>query len=134
MRRQVQQERYLLARLCLACKPLPPLIHSGIQDDDKETLYDDKSNACDNKEKAQAEVENVSSTDDEHHAHSQNEQELFYPILFAPTQVWRSESRDATKTYLLQVLRRYQSLVVDVIFSLLIGRTVIIQGSEKNKR
>ncbi|GAN02655.1 hypothetical protein MAM1_0026c02100 [Mucor ambiguus] len=100
--------------------------------DDKERLNEEKGNIPDNKEKATAvAINNVSSTDDEHHAHSQNDQELFYPILFAPSQIWRSESRDAT--HLLQTLRRYHSLVVDVIFSLLIGRTVIIQGSEKNK-
>ncbi|CAO0789538.1 unnamed protein product [Mucor circinelloides] len=98
------------------------------KDDEKERLYDEKS---DNKEKA-AIVENV-STDDEHHAQAQNEEELFYPILFAPTELWRSENCNATKTHLLQVLGRYHSLIVDVIFSLLIGRTVIIQGSEKNK-
>ncbi|KAK4520199.1 uncharacterized protein ATC70_008330 [Mucor velutinosus] len=103
------------------------------KDDEKERLNEEKSNASDSKAAAAAAVENVSFTDDEHHTHCHNEEELFYPILFAPTQVWRSESRGATKTHLLQVLRRYQSLVVDVIFSLLIGRTVIIQGSEKNK-
>lgn len=31
------------------------------------------------------------------------------------------------------MLKRYQSLVVDVIFSLLTGRTVLIQGSNKEK-
>ncbi|KAL7332318.1 hypothetical protein PS15p_204377 [Mucor circinelloides] len=98
------------------------------KDDEKERLYDEKP---DNKEKA-AVVENV-STDDEHHAQAQNEEELFYPILFAPTELWRSENCNATKTHILQVLGRYHSLIVDVIFSLLIGRTVIIQGSEKNK-
>ncbi|KAL0140772.1 hypothetical protein V8B55DRAFT_1510347 [Mucor lusitanicus] len=98
------------------------------KDDDKERLYDEKGNMPDSKEKTAAAVENISSTDDEHHTHK-----LFYPILFAPSQVWKSESRDATKTHLLQVLRQYHSLVVDIIFSLLIGRTVIIQGSEKNK-
>ncbi|KAL9557180.1 hypothetical protein MBANPS3_001522 [Mucor bainieri] len=107
------------------------------KDDDKERLCEEKGNVPESKENASASataaIDNVSSTDDEHHAHSQHDQELFYPILFSPSQIWRSESRDATKTQLLHVLRQYHSLIVDVIFSLLIGRTVIIQGSEKNK-
>ncbi|CEP17642.1 hypothetical protein [Parasitella parasitica] len=71
--------------------------------------------------------------DEANHVRAQNDEEPFYPILFAPTQLWKSEDYHATKTHLLQILRRYHSLIVDVIFSLLIGRTVIIQGSEKNK-
>ncbi|KAI8647469.1 hypothetical protein BD408DRAFT_408611 [Parasitella parasitica] len=73
------------------------------------------------------------SVDDEKQVPTQNDEEPFYPILFAPTQLWKSEDRHSTKTHLLQVLGRYNSLIVDVIFSLLIGRTVIIQGSKKNK-
>ncbi|KAI9469866.1 MAG: hypothetical protein EXX96DRAFT_623462 [Benjaminiella poitrasii] len=56
-----------------------------------------------------------------------------YPFLFAPLQLWRSEEKDAPKTHLLEVLRHYQSLIVDVIFSLLTGRTVLVQGSSHNK-
>ncbi|KAI8075354.1 uncharacterized protein B0P05DRAFT_547175 [Gilbertella persicaria] len=58
----------------------------------------------------------------------EEEEALYYPILFSPLQLWKSSS-----TNLLKVLAQYQSLIVDVIFSLLIGRTVLIQGSTQNK-
>lgn len=106
------------------------------KDDEKERLDEEKytkNNATPASIKDKTTLENV-STDDENHAQMQIDEESFYPILFAPSQLWKSEKCNTTKTHLLEVLRRYQSLVVDVIFSLLIGRTVIIQGSEKNKR
>ncbi|KAI8351210.1 hypothetical protein EDC96DRAFT_518900 [Choanephora cucurbitarum] len=63
---------------------------------------------------------------------SVNDETLYYPILFSPLQLWKSS--DSSKTHLLQTLGQYQSLIVDVIFSLLIGRTVLIQGSAHNKK
>jgi hypothetical protein len=58
--------------------------------------------------------------------------ESYYPVLLAPLQIWKSED-GKTCIHLLEVLRRYQSLIVDVIFSLLTGRTVLIQASASNK-
>ncbi|KAI7907216.1 uncharacterized protein BX663DRAFT_495216 [Cokeromyces recurvatus] len=60
-------------------------------------------------------------------------EESCFPFLFAPLQLWKSEEKDAPKSHLLEVLRLYQSLIVDVIFSLLTGRTVLVQGSLQNK-
>lgn len=71
-----------------------------------------------------------SNREDEKVLDSKNDDELYYPLLFSPSQLWQCNE----KTFLLEVLRRYQSLIVDVIFSLLTGRTVLIQGSADNKR
>ncbi|KAG1226017.1 hypothetical protein G6F35_003104 [Rhizopus arrhizus] len=51
-----------------------------------------------------------------------------YPILFTASKLWKSE-----EIGLLGVLGRYRSLIVDVIFSLMTGRAVLVQGSLKNK-
>ncbi|CAO3645649.1 unnamed protein product [Mucor hiemalis] len=59
-----------------------------------------------------------------------NDDDLYYDIELAATQLWNS---DKTPSHLLDVLKKYQSLIVDVIFSLMTGRTVLIQGSEHNK-
>ncbi|KAL9553174.1 hypothetical protein PS6_004065 [Mucor atramentarius] len=94
------------------------------KDDEKERLYDEKP---DNKEKA-AVVENV-STDDEHHAQAQNEEELFYPILFAPTELWRSENCNATKTHILQGSEKNKSWVQQVVQAL----SVFVPGQSRER-
>ena len=48
----------------------------------------------------------------------------------AASQLWKT---DKAPNHLLRLLTFYQSLIVDVIFSLLAGRTVLIQGSDKEK-
>ncbi|KAI9269641.1 hypothetical protein EDC94DRAFT_599500 [Helicostylum pulchrum] len=60
-----------------------------------------------------------------------DDDEFYFPVLQAPLQLWKPEP---APTHLLQVLRKYQTLIVDVIFSLLTGRTVLIQGSVSNKQ
>ncbi|CAO3672448.1 unnamed protein product [Rhizopus stolonifer] len=50
------------------------------------------------------------------------QKEQTYPLLFPLQEI-----------HLLSVLQRYRSLMVDVLFSLLTGRTVVVQGSVKNK-
>ncbi|KAG2235710.1 hypothetical protein INT48_009125 [Thamnidium elegans] len=70
------------------------------------------------------EIRNLSSSQDT------DDDEFYFPVLQAPLQLWKP---DPAPTHLLQVLRKYQSLIVDVIFSLLTGRTVLIQGSVSNK-
>lgn len=70
------------------------------------------------------EIRNLSSSQDT------DDDEFYFPVLQAPLQLWQPEP---APTHLLQVLRKYQSLIVDVIFSLLTGRTVLIQGSVSNK-
>lgn len=62
-----------------------------------------------------------------------DDDECYYPILQAPLQLWKCEEEEKKPLHLLEVLSRYQSLIVDVIFSLLTGRTVLIQGSAANK-
>ncbi|KAI8376919.1 hypothetical protein BD560DRAFT_422213 [Blakeslea trispora] len=63
---------------------------------------------------------------------SNKDETLYYPILFSPLQLWKSSG--SSNTSLLQTLVQYRSLIVDVIFSLLIGRTVFIQGMAHNKK
>lgn len=69
------------------------------------------------------ETTNLSSQDTD-------DDESYFPVLQAPFQLWKTETKPM---YLLDVLRRYQSLIVDVLFSLLTGRTVLIQGSVSNR-
>ncbi|KAI8986592.1 hypothetical protein BDB01DRAFT_786173 [Pilobolus umbonatus] len=59
----------------------------------------------------------------------------YFPISLAPFQLWESESlhRRGSPVHLLEILRRYHTLIVDVIFSIMTGRTVLVQGSENNK-
>ncbi|RCH93984.1 hypothetical protein CU097_005718 [Rhizopus azygosporus] len=53
-----------------------------------------------------------------------------YPILFTASQLW-NQTQDDIK--LLKTLYRYKPIIVDVIFSLMTGRIVIVQGSLKSK-
>ncbi|KAG1467463.1 hypothetical protein G6F56_004404 [Rhizopus delemar] len=50
------------------------------------------------------------------------QKEQTYPLFFRLKEI-----------HLLSVLQQYRSLMVDVLFSLLTGRTVVVQGSAKNK-
>ncbi|KAG2202281.1 hypothetical protein INT47_010729, partial [Mucor saturninus] len=60
-----------------------------------------------------------------------DDDELYYPVLQAPSQLW--PTRRYPPRHLLEILRQYQSLIVDVLFSLLTGRTVLIRGCDANK-
>lgn len=61
-----------------------------------------------------------------------DDDEIYYPILQAPLQLWPSPS-SSKPLHLLKILTQYQSLIVDVLFSLLTGRTVLIRGSMNTK-
>lgn len=62
-----------------------------------------------------------------------DDDECYYPVLQAPLQLWQCDEEKKAPLHLLEVLTKYQSLIVDVVFSLLTGRTVLIQGSAANK-
>lgn len=115
------------------------LILTKLQDDtfektsDKNTTNNCNSNSSTSKTTSSVETNTGHTSNDDSQStintSLDNDNDDNYPILFAPIQLWQP-----SKIHLLEVLRRYQSLIVDVIFSLLIGRTVLIQGSAKNKR
>ncbi|KAI7892846.1 uncharacterized protein EV154DRAFT_503742 [Mucor mucedo] len=78
-------------------------------------------------------AEKLKRPDSSKHYSSQetDDEEIYYPVLQAPSQLWPTPRYPPR--HLLEILRQYQSLIVDVLFSLLTGRTVLIRGCDANK-
>ncbi|KAI8969258.1 hypothetical protein BDF20DRAFT_894050 [Mycotypha africana] len=62
-----------------------------------------------------------------------NNDEPYHSMLFSAVELWKSRAENRRQGKLLNILRRFQSIIVDVIFALMTGRTVVIEGSQQNK-